>query len=87
MFEKIFYFILVVSVGLALIVYTEPIKRFTGSIGFAEHYLGSGGTYSFYKLLGVLILIIAVLWVTGTLEACMPKALFPELASESEIVD
>lgn len=73
--QTIIYIILGIGGGLALIVYTEPIKRFTGSFDFAEKYFGTGGTYNFLKLLGLLIMIFTFLWATGTIEGCIPRIL------------
>lgn len=48
--------------GTALILYAFPLVKMTGPLDFAEKYLGTGGTYTAWKLLG-LILIIASFWV------------------------
>ena len=50
--------------------YTVAVANFTGQIDFAEKYLGSGigaGTYSFYRLLGLVFCILAVLWLFNML--------------------
>jgi hypothetical protein len=69
------YSVLAIAFGVSLIAYTEPIKRFTGSMDFAERALGSGGTYTFYKLLGIGIIVVTILWATGGINACIPNFL------------
>jgi hypothetical protein len=54
--------------GFLLIVYREKVKGQTGDIGFAEQYLGSGGTYTFYLLLGVVMFVAGLMWATGSIQ-------------------
>ena len=56
------------AVGFAIIVFRKHIKNFTGNIGFAERYLGVGGTWTFLLLLGVAIFILSLMWSLGTLQ-------------------
>ena len=49
--------------GLLLIIFREKIKNVTGNIGFAEQYLGVGGTWTFYALLGVASFIFGLMGV------------------------
>lgn len=49
-----------------------------GRVNFAEKYMGTmGGTRMFYKLLGVLIIFICFIWVSGTLDDILLKTLGP----------
>jgi len=64
-------FLLLFATGLALIRYRERVQSFTGSIGFAEKYLGPGGTYSFYLLLGIATCVGSILYLTGTLDGLL----------------
>tara|TARA_B100000315_G_scaffold249775_1_gene281524 strand:+ start:249 stop:557 length:309 start_codon:yes stop_codon:yes gene_type:complete len=54
--------------GFLLIVFRERAKGVTGEIGFAEQYLGSGGTFTFFLLLGVAMFLGGIMWATGTLQ-------------------
>ena len=63
--------------GIIFIVYRERVKRFTGSIGFAENYFGQGGTYTFYVILGLGISIGSLLWMLGTIQMIISKLLGP----------
>lgn len=55
--------------GILMVVYREPIKRFTGDMGFAEKWFGSGGTYTAILILGIVIAIGSIMWAFGTLQA------------------
>jgi len=61
--------------GLGLIVYTKRVKDFTGSFDFAEKWFGIGGTYTFLKILGLVVIIGTFLWITGTLGRLVPDVL------------
>ena len=66
MFGKIIFGLIGVPFGIVIIIYTRYIvEQITGSIGFAERYLGSAGTYLFVRLVGVLIFIVSLLVMFG----------------------
>ena len=75
MLSKIFWSLLMLAVGLSLIIKTKQVKDFNGNFNFAEKWFGMGGTYSFLKLLGVLIMVATFLWLTGTLDRIVPAFL------------
>ena len=54
--------------GFLLVVYREKVKGQTGEVGFAEQYLGSGGTYTFYLLLGIAFFVGGLMWATGSIQ-------------------
>lgn len=60
--------LLVSVLGVLLIIYRERVKGVVGDIGFAEQYLGSGGTFTFLLLLGVVMFLGGIMWATGTLQ-------------------
>jgi len=67
---------LIISIlGFLLIVYREKVQQLTGDIGFAEQYLGGGGTFTFFLILGVMIFIGGLMWATGTLQAWFGSSL------------
>lgn len=65
---RIFTGIFASILGFLLVVYRERVRNQIGYIGFAERYFGSGGTYTFILILGVLIFIGGLMWATGTLQ-------------------
>lgn len=64
-FEKFLIFVVAVVVAGAILKYTEPIVRLVGKNDLAEKYLGSGGTYTMWKLLAVVIVIWALVYWIG----------------------
>ncbi len=64
---RYFLGLLGVAVGVFLVIKTEWMVNNFGSIAWAEKYLGGGGTRTFYKLLGIIIIIISFLALTGLL--------------------
>lgn len=66
--DKILAFIIGVPVGFLIMIYRGKIRDITGDIGFAEQYLGSGGTYTFYILLGIAVVFICVSYALGAFQ-------------------
>lgn len=60
---KIIVLITGVGGGLALIIYSYQLTQLFGHQEYAERFLGAGGTYSMWKLLGLLAIVGAVWWV------------------------
>ena len=54
--------------GFMIMIFRPQIKDVTGDIGFAEHYLGAGGTWTFLLFLGLAIFILSLMWALGTLQ-------------------
>lgn len=66
---RIVTFLLLFCLGLAIMIYRERIKNFTGSFAFAEKVFGPGGTYTFFLIAGLLLSLGSIFWVTGTLDS------------------
>jgi hypothetical protein len=68
---RFFFAPLVFILGLLCMKYSVAITdQFTGKIDFAEKFLGTGigaGTYTFWKLFGLGLCIISVLWLFNLL--------------------
>ena len=62
-------FLALFFIGLGLVKYRERVQNVTGPLGFAEHYLGTGGTYTFYLMLGIGFMIFSFFYATGTTDA------------------
>ncbi len=54
--------------GILIIIYAEKVGRLTGAIPFAEKIFGVGGTYSFLKVVGLLMTILSFMWITGGIQ-------------------
>jgi hypothetical protein len=51
--------------GIAMVKYTFQLTNITGRQDWLERYTGSGSTYGIYKLFGVFIVIVGILFATG----------------------
>jgi len=66
--DRVFAILIGVPVGLCIIVYRFHLRQFTGDIAFAEQYLGSGGTYTLFILIGIVVFIGSLMYSLGTLQ-------------------
>lgn len=62
-FVKILVLIAAVFTCLGMIKYREKLVRIVGKADWAERYLGNGGTYTMWILWGILLVVIAVVWL------------------------
>ena len=60
--------LLAIAAGFYIIIKTDDVGKFTGEIPFAEKYLGIGGTYSFLKLIGLAMILLSIMYLTGGLD-------------------
>lgn len=51
------------AIGTAFIKYNFQLTKLFGHNSLAERYLGDGGTYNMWKLLGIALIIISVIYV------------------------
>lgn len=63
---EIFGGIAVIVIGFFLTWKAYAVFRITGSIAFAERYFGGmGGTFGFYRFIGIVMIIVAFLYMSG----------------------
>jgi len=62
---KFLYFFLIVGVGFASIYFAYPLYKSLGRFDWVEKYLGSGGTISFWRLIGAGIIVFAFIYVSN----------------------
>lgn len=79
--NKYITFLIFLLGGFALLRYTRQTKQLTGSWGWAEQYLGPGGTYTAIKIFGLLSIILAFAYLTGHLQQILFWVLGPMLGS------
>ena len=66
MFGQIVFGIIGIPLGVLMMVKAHYIvDNMTGSIGFAERYLGGGGTYAFFRILGCVIALVSMFVMFG----------------------
>ncbi len=56
---------IIIAVGFVMIWQTQWFINSLGRIAWAEQKLGGGGTWTFYKIVGVLAIFLAFLIMTG----------------------
>jgi len=56
-------FILGLGVGTGLIKYSYQLTQLFGHNSLAEQYLGNGGTYTMWRLLGLVVIVGAIVYV------------------------
>ena len=66
--DRLFVGIIGIPLGFIIIIYRYHLKQFTGNIGFAEQYLGGGGTYNLFIIIGLLMSILSMMYAFGTLQ-------------------
>lgn len=66
--DRFLVFFFGVPLGILIMVYRFQLKQLTGDVGWAERYLGSGGTYNLFILLGIIFIILSVMYAFGTLQ-------------------
>lgn len=62
---------IVFALGILIMKYTVQVTNVTGKFDWAEKYLSGGlgaGTYTWWRLFGLCICILSVLWLFGRLE-------------------
>jgi len=79
--DKFFVALIGFPLSFIVIIYRQKIKEFIGSVGFAEKYLGMGGTYTLILLIGVGLFIATLLYITGTLQSFLKTVFGPLLLS------
>ena len=67
LFFRIIGGLAIAAVGFLMVWKTTPFQDFTGAIAWAEDKLGPGGTRSFIKILGVIVVFIGIFLSTGLL--------------------
>lgn len=69
-FPRLILSIIVFCLGLLCMKYSVAITNTTGKFDLAEKYLGTGigaGTYTWWKLFGLALCILSVLWLFNKL--------------------
>jgi len=65
---RFLFFCLAVLVGVLFVVKSDYFVRLFGHNELAERYLGGGGTYWFWKLLGLALIVLGCLALVGSLD-------------------
>ena len=74
---NIFLGVIVTALGVVVLKYNFQLVGMTGNVGFAERYLGAGGTYLLYKMIGVVMVIGGLMYATGLAQPILSWLLSP----------
>jgi len=58
--------IILIAVGTFMVWRTDWMMKTVGRNAWAEQKLGGGGSWTFYKLVGIAMILLALLIMTGT---------------------
>ena len=61
--------------GFFYLKYSGKIADTFGAFGFAEKWFGGGGTYTFHKIMGVLVILLSIMYAFGGLQALIAGTL------------
>lgn len=64
-FIKILVFLASCGVAILILKYTEPLVRMIGKMSWAENNLGTGGTYTMWKLIAILLIVGSLVYLTS----------------------
>jgi hypothetical protein len=64
-FTRIMIFIALFALGILMVVYRERIVNTIGKNDIAERYLGMGGTYNMWVIIGIITIIIGTMILLG----------------------
>lgn len=64
-FVKIIVLLLAIGLAIVFAKYREYMVRLVGKNQTAEKYLGPGGSYTLWPLIGIFFIILAVIWLFG----------------------
>ena len=70
--------VIFIVLGAAMVIWTEKLFGWVGQIQWAETHIGPGGTRTFIKLLGLAVIFIALLLMTGTVEDILTAIFVPK---------
>ena len=76
--KKFFISAILMYSGFLIIKYREALYSFTGPNAWAERWLGSGGTFNLYVLLGSALAFGSILYFFGVIEG-LTNAIFGRL--------
>jgi hypothetical protein len=61
--------------GFVIMYFRRAIREFIGDVGFAEQYLGVGGTNTFVVIVGILVFIGSLMYSLGTFQALLDNTI------------
>ncbi len=75
--DRIFAAIIGIPLGFVVMIYRYQLKQFTGNIAWAEQYLGAGGTYNLFILIGFFLSVLSLMYALGSIQGFFLGTLGP----------
>jgi hypothetical protein len=75
--DRVIAAVIGIPLGFVIMIYRAQIKNFTGKIDWAEQYMGAGGTYNLYIIIGLVVSIVSLMYALGTFQDIFNGALGP----------
>lgn len=66
--DRILIGIFGIPLGVLIMIYRYQLKQVTGNVSWAEQYLGMGGTYNLFIIIGLAVSIFSLMYAFGTLQ-------------------
>ena len=73
--DRLLALIIGCPLGFVMMYFRRAIKEFIGEVGFAEKYLGVGGTNTFVVLVGMLVFIGSLMYSLGTFQSFLSDSI------------
>jgi hypothetical protein len=68
MITRLIIFVFCFAAGFGILRYSYDITRSLGYVEWAEAKLGGGGTYTFYRIVGIAIMFLSLMYLFGILQ-------------------
>ena len=65
MVSRILITIVMIVLGVCMLKWSEPLTNMFGRNDLAERYLGTGGTYNMWKIIGIIFVVVSFFVLTG----------------------
>ena len=72
MVSRILITVFMIALGVSMAKWSEPLTNMFGRNDLAERYLGAGGTYNMWKLVGVIFILVSFFVLTGDFKLGVP---------------
>jgi len=60
---RIIWGIIWIGIGFAVVKYSYSIVNLFGHVPWAERYLGGGGSYTLYKIVGIILMVLGMMYM------------------------
>lgn len=84
MTSRVLFFVLFTGTGFAILKYTLQWVSMVGKSQWAEQHLGGGGSFTMWKLIGVILVVFGFFSLFGLVNLFPEKSVIPDNATGFE---